>query len=144
MISLKEYNVGDQVYCPRPTVVFTSLIDLNMAFAEFISKYIVYLLLSKLSIFDNIRSFFLLGDQALASSYAFDRCQWRESSPLEMMLKFHNFYWFCEIIYKECNKNCTRMWKYWRLKGNQVHKDLFEGNRPRLGQFPLTLWKFTC
>ena len=92
MISLKEYNVGDQVYCPRTTVVFTALIDLNMAFAEFISKYIVYLLLSKLSIFDNIRSFFLLGDQALASSYAFDRCQWRESSPLEMMLKFHNFY----------------------------------------------------
>ena len=144
MISLKEYNVGDQVYCPRPTVVFTTLIDLNMAFAEFISKYIVYLLLSKLSIFDNIRSFFLLGDQALASSYAFDRCQWRESSPLEMMLKFHNFYWFCEIIFKECIQNCTRMWKYWRLKGNQVHKDLFEGNRPRLGQFPLTLWKFTC
>ena len=57
MISLKEYNVGDQVYCPRPTVVFMALIDLNMAFAEFISKYIVYLLLSKLSIFDNIRSF---------------------------------------------------------------------------------------
>ena len=43
MISLKEYNVGDQVYCPRPTVVFTTLIDLNMAFAEFISKNIVYL-----------------------------------------------------------------------------------------------------
>ena len=42
MISLKEYNVGDQVYCPRPTVVFTTLIDLNMAFAEFISKNIVY------------------------------------------------------------------------------------------------------
>ena len=119
MISLKEYNVGDQVYCPRPTVVFTALIDLNMAFAEFISKYIVYLLLSKLSIFDNIRSFFLLGDQALASSCVFGRCQWRESSPLEMMLKFHNFYWFCEIIFKECNQNCTRMWNYWRLKGTR-------------------------
>ena len=43
MISLKEYNVGDQVYCPRPIIVFTALIDLNMAFAEFISKNIVYL-----------------------------------------------------------------------------------------------------
>ena len=31
-----------------------------------------------------------------------------------------------------------------KAKGNQLHKDLFEGKIPQLGQFPSTLWKFTA